>query len=417
MAIGNWKRLTSNRMNLCQLIVGSVAVAMGLLICTQVNAQSEKQSEKQSDVRLDAGGKVRIFDLENDAHATALQARFVTVDREPNQYLGHPTTCLLEDNQTILCVYPQGHGRGPIVYKKSMDAGRTWSNRLPTPENWKTSKETPTLHRVIGPDGKRRVIMFSGLYPIRMAVSEDDGSNWSELRKIGDFGGIVSMSSVFKLKTGAGHYAAMFHDDGRFADQNSKREKPVRFSLFLTRSTDGGLSWSTPQTVQTSNQVHLCEPGIIRSPDGKQLACMLRENSRKQPSKVIFSDDEGKTWSQPRDLCRFLYGDRHTAQYLPDGRLFVSLRCNWPRANNKHEFQGDWVAWLGSYQDLLDGGDGQAFIRLQDNTKAADCAYPGVEILPDGTIVTTTYGHWEKGLPPFILSVRLKPGLACRIGK
>lgn len=43
-----------------------------------------------------------------------------------------------------------------------------------------------------------------------------------------------------------------------------------------------------------------------------------------------------------------------------------------------------------------------------DNTQGADCAYPGVELLPDGTIVTTTYGHWTKGESPYIVSVRLK---------
>ena len=36
----------------------------------------------------------------------------------------------------------------------------------------------------------------------------------------------------------------------------------------------------------------------------------------------------------------------------------------------------------------------------------ADCAYPGVEVLRDGTFVTTTYGHWNEGEPPFIVSVR-----------
>jgi len=43
-----------------------------------------------------------------------------------------------------------------------------------------------------------------------------------------------------------------------------------------------------------------------------------------------------------------------------------------------------------------------------DNTKGADCTYPGVELLPDGTIVTTTYGHWTEGEPAYIVSVRLK---------
>ena len=41
-----------------------------------------------------------------------------------------------------------------------------------------------------------------------------------------------------------------------------------------------------------------------------------------------------------------------------------------------------------------------------DNTKAIDCAYPGVEVLPDGTFVATTYGHWAEGEAPYIVSVR-----------
>mgnify|MGYP003314436002 CR=1 FL=1 len=42
------------------------------------------------------------------------------------------------------------------------------------------------------------------------------------------------------------------------------------------------------------------------------------------------------------------------------------------------------------------------------NTSRWDCAYPPVEVLPDDTIVTTTYGHWTKGESPYIVSVRLK---------
>ena len=42
------------------------------------------------------------------------------------------------------------------------------------------------------------------------------------------------------------------------------------------------------------------------------------------------------------------------------------------------------------------------------NTKSGDCAYPGVECLPDGTFVTTTYGHWTQNELPYVASVRLK---------
>jgi hypothetical protein len=92
------------------------------------------------------------------------------------------------------------------------------------------------------------------------------------------------------------------------------------------------LTWSFPQSVLARSAVHLCEPGVVRSPDGRRLAVLLRENARRKNSHIMFSSDQG------------------------------------------------------------------------------DCAYPGVEVLPDGTFVATTYGHWTPGESPYIVSVRL--GLA-----
>ena len=126
--------------------------------------------------------------------------RQVIVDREKGQYLGHPTTALLDDGRTVLCVYPKGHGRGAILYKRSTDGGKTWSERLPTPASWASSKEVPTLFRVTDAAGKKRIIMFSGLYPIRMAVSGDEGASWGELESIGDFGGIVAMGTMVTVR-------------------------------------------------------------------------------------------------------------------------------------------------------------------------------------------------------------------------
>ncbi len=332
--------------------------------------------------------------------------RQVVVDHEPGQYLGHPTTCLLEDGKTILCVYPKGHGRGGIVYKRSKDGGLTWSDRLPTPTNWSTSKEVPTLHRVVDADGKRRLIMWSGLYPARLAVSEDDGVNWSELKPVGDWGGIVVMGFVEALKT-PGHYLAMFHDDGRFFTKDGKVTKT--FTLYKTFSRDGGLTWSQPEAVYQSSEVHLCEPGCIRSPDGTQVAVLLRENARRKNSHIIFSDDEGKSWTEPREVPLSLTGDRHTGKYSDDGRLFISFRCRSPKqAAANRPFEGDWVGWVGTWKDLVSGASGQYSVRLKDNKKGYDTTYPGVEVLPDDTYVVTTYGHWSHGQQPYILSVRFK---------
>lgn len=335
---------------------------------------------------------------------SAEKARQVIVDREAKQYLGHPTTLLLEDGKTILCVYPKGHGKGGIVYKRSTDGGLTWSDRLPVPANWSTSLEVPTLHRTVDAQGKKRVIMWSGLYPARLAVSEDDGQTWSDLKPVGDWGGIVVMGFCEPVKTGAGHYLAIFHDDGRYFASKSAATKPVTFTLLKTFSQDGGLTWSKPEAVFASQAVHLCEPGLIRSPDGKEMAVLLRENSRRKNSHVIFSKDEGKTWSEPVELPGSLTGDRHTGKYTQDGRLFITFR-DMALDTTTH---GDWVAWVGTYDDIRQGKEGAYRVRLMDNTKGSDCGYPGVELLPDNTIVTTTYGHWAQGEAPYIVSIRLK---------
>ena len=140
------------------LLAGLFVFGMGIFAQGLLAAPPRTQSYEYS---------IPTIDLSHETH------RQVVVDREAGQYLGHPTTLLLEDNKTMLIVYPKGHGKGGIVYKRSKDGGKTWSERLPTPSSWVTSREVPTLHRIIDKQGKKRIVMFSGLYPIRMSVSED----------------------------------------------------------------------------------------------------------------------------------------------------------------------------------------------------------------------------------------------------
>ncbi len=380
--------------------------------------------------------RIPVIDLDKEIF------RQVIVDKEEGQYLGHPTTVLLEDGKTILIVYPEGHGNGPIVFKKSIDGGLTWSDRLPVPESWETSKEVPTVFRVIDQNGKRRLILFTGLYPIRISHSDDDGQTWSELEPVGEWGGIVAMASLIPLRTGKGHYMALFHDDMRYITENGQqaydkdriKNKQELFTLYKTFSYDGGLTWSKPEPILSRRDINLCEPGIIRSPNGKRLAVLLRENSRRGNSQIIFSGDEGKTWSHPRSLPNELTGDRHVLRYTPDGRILVVFRDVSPlktrpdlelisRDTNDHNLsditsrtgegsptEGDWVGWVGTWKDLVSGSSGDYRIRFKDNFYYWDCSYPGVELLTDGTFVVTTYGHWEKDQAPYILSVRFKIG-------
>jgi len=390
-------------MNTKRVKTGRYTIAMGAMLglaAAAGTAVSYLPAPAHADDRAaePSGFTIPVVDLQNE------DAMHIVVDREEGQYLGHPTTVLLEDGQTILCVYPKGHGRGGIVYKRSIDGGVTWSDRLETPASWLTSREVPTIHRVVDAEGTKRLIMWSGLYPARLSVSEDDGATWSELEPAGDWGGIVVMGCVVELDE-PGRYMAMFHDDGRFFTEGGGRADPVVFTLYKTFSEDGGLTWSDPEAVWSGSDVHLCEPGAVRSPDGGQIAVLLRENSRTRNSHVIFTDDEGQTFTQPRELPGALTGDRHTGVYTADGRLFISFRDITPRAWDSPT-EGDWVGWVGTYDDIVNGTEGQYRIRLRDNRHRWDCAYPGVLILPDDTIVTTTYGHWDEGASPYIRTVR-----------
>lgn len=324
----------------------------------------------------------------------------VTVDRRDGQYIGHPSTVRTADG-AILCAYPLGHGRGPIVLRRSADGGATWSEPLPTPASWATSLETPTLHRLSDPTkgGAPRYVLFSGLHPARIASSDDGGATWTELAPIGAWGGIVTMSSV--IETRDGKAIAFFHDDGRFLKPNGRGTGVS--TVYATESRDGGRTWSEPRSILSREREFLCEPGVARSPDGKRLAMLLRENTRTRNSFISFSDDEGATWSQPRELPTWLTGDRHVIVRLKDGRYFVSMR-DMARTSTTY---GDWVAWVGTWDDLERGDRGEVRLRLMDNHDGTDCGYAGVETLPDGSVVAVSYGHWTEGAEPYVVALRI----------
>ncbi|MFI3200336.1 MAG: sialidase family protein, partial [Eubacteriales bacterium] len=350
-----------------------------------------------------------------------LRENQVIVDKEENRYIGHPTSIMLEDKNVIIAVYPLGHGRGKIIMKKSYDGGLTWSDRLPVPKSWYTSLEVPTIYKVMTPEGKRRLLLFSGLKPIRMAYSDDDGDNWSELEPIFKYGGIAAMGTLFPLEE-PGTYMAMFHDDGRFYDPKVIEERhqiyrltcgdkeevvcyiststdngttwgePVldkRTSLkgdydwsepellyetaygtygdhihhsivYSTITRDGGLTWEEPQIACAEQDRFLCEPGAILSPDNKQIAILLREETRCFNSCAIFSNDFGATWSKSVEMPLAYSGDRHTLKYTKDGRIVATFRD----FNSKSPTHGDWVAWVGTYDDIMNQRPGQYRIRL-----------------------------------------------------
>ncbi len=318
--------------------------------------------------------------------------RRVIVERKPGQYLGHPTTLLMPNGKTIFCTYPLGHGGPAAVLKKSTDGGRTWSDRLPVPDNWKTATNCPCIHRLVGPDGVARLFVFEGNGKMRQAMSLDEGKTWTPFRENG-LHCVVAPITVVPISGGRHlmHYHRGFSDRDR---------SPL--TIWQSISSDGGLTWGKERKVAEFYGADLCEPAIVKSPDGTQLVGLMRENQRRYNSFMIVSDDEGKTWSKPVELPAALTGDRHCPRYAEDGRLVIAFRDT----SYAGPTRGDFVAWVGTYDDIVNLREGQYRIRLSNSPKKFDLGYPGLERLPNGTFVTTTYLVLEEGEKNSVASFR-----------
>ena len=359
------------------------------------------------------------------------------VDNSRN-YMAHPDSVLLK-NGNILTLYPSGHGKGAVQNRISADGGISWSEKLEnTPESWIHSLETPTVYRLEFSDGTAdRLIMISANAKWPGTVSSDEGRTWSEFERFYDNDSdypvipIVAMASLTRLKENGrfvDKWMGFFHDSNFY-----------NYKTILTFDKDGKVCWSKPEKYfsayrKAEQKANMCEVEVIRSDMGKgdELCLICRSNSKQINSLISFSCDEGKTWSAPVEAPAALNGERHKADYTPDGRLFITFRSIERGRKAKTETTGGWISegligWVGTYDDLKNGKEGQyrikiAHIYTDEQTQPeyyaeADTGYNGNVVLSDGTIVTCSYGKFSpqelttdgvEKLKTYICSKRIK---------
>jgi len=347
-----------------QVITGWLVALIGL----GLTATSQAADEVINNVRLDSEN-LPVVDI------SRLTEHHVIIAAGTEQvYQGHPTTLLMPDGKTMFCVWSAGHGGPAGQMARSDDAGLTWKRMDDAlPPAFKTHRNCPSIYRMVDSKGKERLWVFSAQPLMPRIVSEDGGKTWKEMKPLG-FECVMTFSSVVRLKDGS--YLGMYH-----------RQVGPALQAMQTRTADGGVSWSEPRVVAEVEGKAPCEPFAFRSPDGKELCCLMRENTHQGRSLMMFSLDEGKTWSRPQDTPWGLTGDRHMGVYASDKRLVIAFR---DKAQGSSTFD-NFVAWVGAYDDIRNCRPGQYRIKLLNSNAGGDCGYPGMELLPDGTIVATTY--------------------------
>ncbi|HNX35710.1 MAG TPA: exo-alpha-sialidase [Kiritimatiellia bacterium] len=319
-----------------------------------------------------------------------------------NIYQGHPTTALLPDGRTLFAVWTLEHGGACGPAARSDDGGKTWTridDRFPA--CYTTHRNCPAIYRIVAPDGRARLMIFTNKKGVGRMMSEDEGRSWRELpslplKRVG-----MPFTGLIRLKDGT---TAAFGQVGVESGRGSKDEK-VGQSVFMIVSADGGLTWGEPKVIAAKEGKDLCEPFVLHSPDGGELCCLMRENFHKGRSMMCFSRDEGQTWSEPVDTPWGLTGDRHEGVQTPDGRWVIAFR---DRAIGSSTY-GHFVAWVGTYDDIRNGRPGQFRIKLLHSYAKWDCGYPGMEVLPDGTVIATTYiKYWDDARRHSVVSTRFK---------
>ncbi len=287
-------------------------------------------------------------------------------------YQAFPDACRLQNGE-IVCVFYGGYGHvslpnrdyprgGRICMVRSRDEGRTWS----APEVVYDSADDDRDPHIAQLHNGTLICSFFTYrqktgrveFDTKLVFSHDNGRTWSRRA--------VTVARNYAVSAPVREIASNHCLLGIYAE-----DAGGTFAA-ITTSTDGGLHWSAP--IPLSKYCPTLPDGtetdIIRLKDGSLLAVM---RSDKVNMHYCISRDEGRTWSDPKDIG--FPGHAPHLSRLSTGEILLTHRV--PNTA-LHVTRDEGKTWQGPY--VLDEVIG---------------AYPATVELRDGSVLAVYYEEGE----------------------
>ncbi|MEX1229275.1 MAG: exo-alpha-sialidase [Planctomycetaceae bacterium] len=268
-------------------------------------------------------GLVHVKDIEIIGQATEAKDEFVVPapnytivcdDAGAGAYEAFPDICRLSDGR-LMCVFYAGYGHVALPNEQLPKGGR-----------------------------------------ISYCLSDDEGRTWSDAKILYDGPDDDRDPSIVQLKNG--QLICNFFSLGKSKDPNIPY---VGLGSWIVTSDDLGETWSEPRRISEN---YYCSSPIRELSTGRLILGLYAEQAGSANGAVIYSDDEGKTWSKEVDVDNG--GVRLDAETdlieLKDGTLYAAQRPAMSYATSKDKGE----TWTVS-QPMGFEGHCPYFLRAKDD--------------------------------------------------